>query len=321
MLRFEKKFPKNTRPATRNYLDTMRRVASGAGRFGSMVGRTLANSSGPSSRQSMQKHGKHYPGIFPKGSRVVGHKKATGPLSKANLSRKRRDVGKEMLKAAAYGRKSKHPGELSYEQIEMLASVWEKRLGRRTKNQLLKAVGAPEGVAKEDTLFRGGKRRTVKDLEKALRGAKNVNPEDIPLAIVHVRAASPGFEAPQHRGGISQEEYMKMTEEMGKFYGKDVQKDIEKEAGMEELGTEGGGKSAQQPTRWAWNVSSLTGWGKRNSGANKTTPEAKRQTGSLSRPSTGNTMATREAKQENLSRSNTNNKASSPSLSQADLKE
>jgi len=235
-----------------------------------VVGKTLASSSGSSA------------GIFPKKSRVVSKEKASGPFHKANLSRKRIKVAEQAAKNAqmAYRNKSRYPNQISYEQLQELYPVWKKEMGERTAREYMKAAGAPVSVAREHTEFRGGRRRMLRDVEKGLTGARNIDRENTPLAVMQVRGLSPGYEDPRHRGGVSREEFRQITEEMGKFYGPKVKERLLKEAGLEETkDTTGPNQKSTQSSRWAWNISSLKpGWGvKRGANAQTNTPKTSAQ--------------------------------------------
>ena len=233
-----------------------------------VVGKTLASSSGSSA------------GIFPKKSRVVSKEKASGPFHKANLSRKRIKVAEQAAKNAqmAYRNKSRYPNQISYEQLQELYPVWKKEMGERTAKEYMRAVGAPVGVAREHTEFRGGRRRMLRDVEKGLTGARNVDRENTPLAVMQVRGLSPGYEDPRHRGGVSREEFRQITEEMGKFYGPKVEERLLKEAGLEEAEGDKAKTPASQTRSsklFGWKISSFKpNWGvKKGANAQTNTPK------------------------------------------------
>ena len=124
-----------------------------------------------------------------------------------------------------------------------------------------------QGLHSSYSQYSGGREVRVEKGEEMLMRAAGLSKEDKYLAREIYRGAAPvSFkETTSHRREFTQEENVEIAEEIGKEFGAQAKDRYEKSWGVERLGGSGA-KSAPPAPRSRWNISSLTGWGRRPSG-------------------------------------------------------
>ena len=248
------------RQPKRSYLDTVHRVMRGIGAVGKEVTR-----GGPSPKEQMsKKYGKYYQGF--QGKLWMRGKKGEGLVGVAKyLSKSERQLAALKIRNRSRGPHFQ-PGRFGLRQEDVLQKAypqWVEVLGKQKADMLLNSQDLHSSYSQ----YSGGREVRVEKGEEMLMRTAGLSKEDKYLAREIYRGAAPvSFkETTSHRREFTQEENVEIAEEIGKEFGAQAKDRYEKSWGVERLGGSGA-KSAPPAPRSRWNISSLTGWGRRPSG-------------------------------------------------------